>query len=381
MTFMTRRPTYLFIILATIGLCTSCVSRLEKGPTKASIPSFERVGVSDDRAGFVLKDSGRDWKAWGFNYDHDEQSRLIEEYWEEEWATVVEDFREMKSMGANTVRIHLQFVRFMDSPGQSNPKALRQLARLISLAEETGLYLDLTGLGCYRKADVPEWYDGLSEEERWAAQATFWEAIAKTCGKSNAIFCYDLMNEPIIGGKSGEEDWLAGEFGGFYFVQRIALHLNGRSREAIAKAWINKMVAAIRQHDSDALVTVGVIPWAHTWPKAKPLFYAPKVGENLDFVSVHFYPEKNGAQKALTALAVYDVGKPLVIEEMFPLKCGLEQMDVFLDGSRDFVDGWLSFYWGRTIEELDTEEDLASGIKKAWLEYLVEKRTTLMDGP
>ena len=49
------------------------------------------------------------------------------------------------------------------------------------VAERTGLYLDLTGLGCYHKQDVPAWYDQLSEPERWAVQARFWAAIARTC--------------------------------------------------------------------------------------------------------------------------------------------------------------------------------------------------------
>ena len=37
--------------------------------------------------------------------------------------------------------------------------------------EQTGLRLDVTGLGCYHRRDVPAWYDGLNEERRWAAQA------------------------------------------------------------------------------------------------------------------------------------------------------------------------------------------------------------------
>ena len=48
----------------------------------------------------------------------------------------------------------------------------------MKLAEATGLYLDITGLGCYHKKDVPEWYDKLDESDRWAAQAKFWEAVA-----------------------------------------------------------------------------------------------------------------------------------------------------------------------------------------------------------
>ena len=99
------------------------------------------------------------------------------------------------------------------------------------------------------------------------------------------------------------------------------------------------------------LITLGVIPWALTWPNAKPLFYSPEVSTNLDFVSVHFYPKKGEVDKALKALAVYDIGKPLVIEEMFPLSCSLEEMDEFIQKSRSRAEGWISFYWGKTIEE------------------------------
>ena len=50
---------------------------------------------------------------------------------------------------------------------------------LVRLAEETGLYLDVTGLGCYHRGDVPAWYDALDEAARWDVQARFWSAVAK----------------------------------------------------------------------------------------------------------------------------------------------------------------------------------------------------------
>ncbi|HOZ49278.1 MAG TPA: cellulase family glycosylhydrolase [Candidatus Hydrogenedentes bacterium] len=326
-----------------------------------------------DEAGehFVGASSGKEFRAWGVNYDHDGSGRLIEEYWHEEWATVAEDFGEMKALGVNVVRVHLQLARFMNTADTPSEAALDQLARLVRLAETTGLYLDVTGLGCYHKHEVPAWYDALDEAGRWDVQALFWAAVAKTCAASPAIFCYDLMNEPILPGVGQtESDWLAGEFGGKYFVQRIALDLAGRTREEVAKAWVDKLVAAIRRHDTRHLITVGVIPWAYTFPGARPLFYSDAVGANLDFASVHFYPEKGEVGKALDALAVYDVGKPLIIEEMFPLRCGQEEMDTFIDGSRSIAEGWVSFYWGKTIEDYGREDSgIAGAIMKSWIEY------------
>ena len=215
--------------------------------TALSAQPLEWIRPSAGGDGFVRGERAEPFRAWGFNYDHDESGRLLEDYWESEWGTVVEDFSEMKALDANVVRIHLQLGSFMDAPGQPNTKALAQLKRLIRLAEETGLYLNLTGLGCYHKKEVPAWYHKLGETDRWKTQAHFWAAIAKVGADSPAIFCYDLMNEPILPGKKKATDWLAGEFGGKHFVQRIALDLTGRTRQQVAKAWVDKLVAAIRR--------------------------------------------------------------------------------------------------------------------------------------
>ncbi|HVR36407.1 MAG TPA: cellulase family glycosylhydrolase, partial [Methylomirabilota bacterium] len=312
----------------------------------SSLPTsaLEPIRLSDDGATFVLGDTGKSFRVWGVNYDHDthgDHGRLIEDYWDDEWETVRQDFREIRDLGANVVRIHLQLGRFMNAPDTPNPDALSKLRELLALAERTGLYLDLTGLGCYHKADVPDWYDRMDEADRWNVQAAFWTAVARACRDSNAVFCYDLMNEPVIGGDASE-GWLTGELGGKHFVQRLTLDKAGRDSKEIAEAWVRRMTTAIRKEDPHHLITVGVIPWAMVWPNAKPLFYSPEVARHLDFVSVHFYPRKGEVDKALEALAVYDIGKPLVIEEMFPLHCGLDEMDEFIRKSADRVEGWIS---------------------------------------
>src|SRR5262245_13632401 len=82
------------------------------------------VQISKDRKAFILDLSDGKFVPWGFNYDHDDQGRLLEDYWETEWATVEEDFHEMKALGANVVRIHLQVGKFMEGPDRPNEKAL-----------------------------------------------------------------------------------------------------------------------------------------------------------------------------------------------------------------------------------------------------------------
>lgn len=329
---------------------------------------LERIRVSDDGTHFVGAESGSRIVIWGVNYDHDTEGKLLEDYWHDQWDTVAADFREIKALGCNAVRIHLQLNRFMQSAAEANPKNLQQLARLVKLAEETELYLDLTGLGCYHKQDTPEWYDALDEAARWDVQARFWREIAAVCKHSPAIYCYDLMNEPILPGKEPTTEWLGGELGGKYFVQRISLELKDRTREQVAAAWVKKLCEAIREVDDQHLITVGVIPWAQVFKGAKPLFYSPEVGEPLDFVSVHFYPKKDEQEATLAALKVYEIGKPLVIEEIFPLQAGQEQTEEFIASSREFVDGYISFYWGSTIEESKAQGDFQGAIIAAWLE-------------
>lgn len=335
--------------------------------------ALEFVGPSEDGRSFITADSRQPITLWGVNYDHDAAGHLIEDYWIEDWPRVVEDFDEIKNLHANCVRIHLQLGRFMRSPDEVDAHNVAQLAKLIKLAEEKNLYLILTGLGCYHKADVPPWYDALNEHDRWQVQAAFWRAVAASGKDSPAVLAYDLMNEPILPGDKPESEWLGKPLGDKYFVQRLALDRAGRTREEIAQAWAEALVDAIRQVDQQHMITVGVIPWAHYFPGAKPLFYSPEVGRRLDFVSVHFYPKRGKVEQALEALQAYEVGKPLVVEEIFPLEAGAEEVIDFINSADAHVDGWVSFYWGETIDQCKARGDLAGAIQAAWLEQFRDR--------
>lgn len=181
-------PRLLFLLLALACVSSACAQNMPP------------IRVSDDGTHFVLGESDQRFVPYGFNYDHEGDGELIEDYWIDRWQLVESAFQEMKQLGANVVRIHLQFGKFMNSPDDPNEVSLQQLSRLLRLAETTGLYLDITGLGCYHKQDVPAWYDALEEQQRWNAQTNFWTAVSKTCAGSPAVFCYDLMNEPVVGG-------------------------------------------------------------------------------------------------------------------------------------------------------------------------------------
>ena len=123
-----------------LNLCCAMYTTRKNHPA----PGLEFIRVSGDGTHFIHAQSGARFVAWGFNYDHDDTGRLIEDYWHKEWPTVVEDFREMKALGANVVRIHLQTAKLMSTATKTNKASFAQLARLVKLAEQKGLYLDIT---------------------------------------------------------------------------------------------------------------------------------------------------------------------------------------------------------------------------------------------
>ena len=329
-----------------------------------------RIVVDKAKRGFITEADGRTFTPWGFNYDHDPKGRLLEDYWEMEWDRVERDFRAMKKLGANVVRIHLQVGKFMEAAAKANEKSLARLAKLLELAKNVGVYLDVTGLGCYEKKDVPVWYDKLTEQARWQAQAFFWEAVARTCATSDVVFCYDLMNEPIVpGGRVDSGDWLPGPFAGKYFVQFITLDQAGRPRPTIAREWIATLARAIRRHDKRHLITVGLVDWSLDRPGLSSGFVPGKISDDLDFLCVHDYPEKGKVADALSKLAGFAVGKPVVIEETFPLRCSMAEFADFMDASKKHACGWIGFYWGKTPEELRGSREISDAIVLAWLEF------------
>jgi hypothetical protein len=336
---------------------------------------MEGIAVSADGRGFVTAGAKTPFRPWGLNYGH--HGSLIEDFWDTDWEELASDFGALKRLGANVVRVHLQFGKFMTGAEQPNRAALAQLSRLLRLAEETGLYLDLTGLGSYRPADVPAWYDALEEPARWSVQAKFWSAIAEVCASSPTVFCYDLMNEPFVpGGERAAGQWRSGQLlGGYDFVQFITLDQAGRPREDIAVAWTRRMTAAIRPHDSAHLVTVGMLPWSRAWGHLSG-FDPKKIAPEVDFISVHLYPDSKKPGEALEALREVAVAKPVVIEETFPLSCSAKELEEFLRASRKFACGWLGHFDGDSPEELDAHEragtlTIGQSMYREWLRLFV----------
>jgi hypothetical protein len=345
-------------------------------PAGASAAPLERIGLSEDKQKLVRGPSGKPFTPWGFNYDRDYRMRLIEDYWIDEWATVESDFREMKALGANVVRIHLSFATFMDAPDKPNTSNVAQLKRLVKLCEDVGIHLDVTGLGMYRLEAAPPWYMRAEEASRWKMQAEFWSAIAEACGQSPAVAWFDLANEPVVPREKRKDgEWAVGKLQRFWYGQFIVLDPAGRARGDIARAWVRQMSAAIKRHDPHALITVGMLPFVPPADHPSVGFDANALHDELDLMCVHVYPEKAPEFKqAMTVLERMDRGKPVVIEEYFPLKCKPQDLPAFVEMSKRHADGWIGFYWGQGVEELEQSKKWGDALTLGWLKTFTRMR-------
>jgi hypothetical protein len=112
-------------------------------------------------------------------------------------------------------------------------------------------------------------------------------------------------------------------------------------------------------------------------PRLTSGFVPAKVADDLDFVSVHLYPQRGKVKEALETLAGFAVGKPVVVEETFPLACSPKVLEEFIDGSRKHAAGWVGFYWGKPPEDLRKSKTIPDAMTLGWLELFQRKAKAL----
>jgi len=346
-----------------------------------SLPNFKKSnGGGLSTAGVTLQhitpdhtrltdEDGNTFRVWGFNYGAGSDG-LTESFWtsEAKWEALIKDWHDMKGLGANSVRLHLQAHEFLVDAETINTTAIENLKRLVSISEETGLYLLIVGLGAYIKADQPDWYTGLEDSARWLAHHTFWREISKAVGHSPAILGYDLMNEPIVA-VNPQNGWTPGEaFGGFQYVQNIALSTNDKTQMEVLGEWIDQLTAAIREHDSQHLITVGFLSF--------PVYHT--LAPYLSCMTIHLYPKENDLKPSETAISHFsaDHQLPLMVTEISPLNGSPDFIEDFINRHRDVVCGWMWHYHGETPEEIGEPETLVEALWKVALEKFKEMAPT-----
>jgi hypothetical protein len=145
------------------------------------------------------------------------------------------------------------------------------------------------------------------------------------------------------------------------------------------------MSGAIRRKDSKALITVGLLPWSREW-KFLGGFVPELIAPHVDFICVHIYPDTKKPDEAMECLKKFAAGKPVLIEETFPLSCGVEQLEKFLRESRVSACGWIGHYDGDTLEELDALKangkiTMAQSIYRDWLKMFVRLKPEFSPQP
>jgi hypothetical protein len=344
-----------------LGVCWLFASVLLLGVGNAAAMEF--VKLSADQKGFVLDTSGDRYVPWGHNYSSvDLMQRLAQEP-----ERVEREFADMQAAGTTVARVHPEMPAFFDGPDKVNSQAVERLRRLLTIAEKSGIYLQITGLACYKIDNRMAWYDALDDASRWKTQEFFWSTIAETCAKSPAVFCYDLVNEPAAGA-SRADGWYMGRMSDVEFCQRLALDQPQRSGDDIFREWTGRMVAAIKKHDQKHLITLGMLPFPDAY-KA--------VAEQLDFVSPHLYPKAKKVAEEIELLKRFDFGKPIVIGETFPLSCSADEEREFLLKSRGLAQGWIGHWPDQPPGELmelkkQSKISIAQSIWLSWVELFRE---------
>src|SRR5262249_8345513 len=150
-----------------------------------------------------------------------------------------------------------------------------------------------------------------------------------------------------------------------------------RPRTQIARQWTQKMVAAIRKRDHSHLITIGLLPNS-VGDSAESSGFDPKtIAQELSFISVHIYPEKGQIAQSIATLSGFAVGKPIIIEETFPMNCDAAELGQFIEQSRAYACGWLGFYWGQTPQQLAGSSQATDQLMSSWLELFQKMRPTI----
>ena len=343
------------IIVLCIAMIFAGCKKSDNPPVPPEDKSLAKISVSG--RGFVTAE-GNPIRLWGLNYGDSEG--LLEDNWSQpaKWLKIENNIKDIKALGANMVRVAVQYNTMMKSPSEPNQANLQQLRKLALLAQDNGFYFMVSGLGAFRKAEQPSWYDSLDEKSRWATQALYWEAIAGAIGDIPAVFGYELMNEPVV--PSGITSvWLPGtSLGGYYFAQNITRTPNGREMKEIMSSWIKTLTAGIRKKDSRTMVTVGFLPFA---------VFGQFVNE-LDMNNTHIYPKTGEEESSNTLIQKFLSDKPLIVTETFTLTISPDDWEKWIKRNNIFVAGWVGMHPGKTMQELTPPKTIPEAIYKDFLE-------------
>ncbi len=207
--------------------------------------------------------------------------------------TLQKDFKLIRSLGLNTVRIFVPFHEF--GKGHTEEYHLQQLDSLLQIAQENNLYV------------IPTLFDFIHNYHlsNWAASDRQLEHLLNRYKNHPQILAWDIKNEPDLDFE------------------------NHKKKDVLA--WLEFMIERTKKYDPNHLITIG---WSST-------NVADLLGEHLDFISFHHYKDTETLKKGIEQIRKHHPNKVIMLGEFgqstynsfwFPFsKTGKEQEKYFSD--------------------------------------------------
>jgi hypothetical protein len=348
------------------------------------------INVSEDGKYLQNSTTKEKYTPFGCNY-FDALTGWAPQIWQQfDTERTVTNFKQMKELGVNTIRVFLTIASFMTETGELSNYGLERSDKLIDIAAKNDIIVEFEGPCNWE--ENPEWAQKYFKEdwnayfigEEWLKRLEqFWYLFAEHYKSETAVFSYDLLNEPwlkydsplirkIWGGVPPDEKDINSER--YEEFQKLRGHLT--------REWTSRCTGAIRSADKNHMVTIGFhqesLPEDPSCNYAEPGFSAKLLTDLLDYVGVHWYPYREdkhvrpyksveelkfNIDLVRKSLQNAYVGKPYVLEEFGwygggevmswgkPFPSITEEMQaewckLLIESTRDLACGWLT--WGYT---------------------------------
>lgn len=181
--------------------------------------------------------------------------------------TISADFKKIKAMGLNTIRIFVPYKEF--GAADVSEKHLKQLHQLMDLSASHEIRVIVTLFDFYGNYDLAD----------WTLSFHHGRTIVSTLKDHPALLGWDLKNEPD-------------------------LDFENRGKERVL-GWLQELSRIVRSIDRNHPVTIG-------WSNARA---ATLLHSEVDYISFHYYGNTAGFQKSYLELKRSSAGKSVVLQE------------------------------------------------------------------